>query len=289
MNLGLLLLSGGLWGLHFALMRMLGASASSVLLALFPLLVGVAICLVGSALLFGGFVRPTWTHLRFWLIAGVLGYLIPFLLELVVAPRIETGLLTFAVTTVPLFTIVLVGIFRTEISHIRQWIAVGIGLAAAAMLFLSPNAIPDADMAGWTLLAFTIPVFYAAQALYIVSAWPPDLSPVQAAAGESVVSAALMLPYFLTTYDHGAVQPLLAGWPVLLATIVVTAGEVLSFFALTRLAGAIYVSFTSFTALAAGIVWGYLLFDEIPTVMMGVSCVIMGVALVILVPSKRAE
>ena len=104
MNLLLLVVCGGLWGLHFALMRLVGGDHLSPMMTLFPLLSGVAVVLFLAKLIWPQSSGPVLPHMRFFVISGSLGYLVPFFLELIIAPQLSTALLTFVISTTPLLT-----------------------------------------------------------------------------------------------------------------------------------------------------------------------------------------
>lgn len=282
MNFALLITMGAAWGLHFALMKMVASGEGAPLLLLFPTLAGIS---VGFALIVvarRSLYRPTWAHLRFFVISGLLGYLAPILLELIVAAKIDAGLLTLIVTTNPLITILVAGLMRTEVVRFRQILAAGLGAVAAAALLLPDSALPSTDMRVWVAAAFGIPSLYAVYNVYVAKAWPNDLDPLQVATGESIASALFAFPFFAWVVATSGAAPLAESPLTLVALILATTVEVWAFFELIRRAGAIFVSFSSFAALVGGISWGIFLFAEQMTLWMVGSCALVTASLFLL-------
>lgn len=289
MNLALLLVMGASWGLHFALVKMLSGAGIPALLLLFPTLLGISVFFAVAIVAKGGLFRPRWPHLRFFVIGGVLGYVAPILVELLVAPNIDAGLLTLIVTTTPLFTIGITAVLGRESVGVRKIVAAGMGAVAAAALLLPDAALPSAGMRAWVVAAFAVPALYAVYNIYVAAAWPSDLDALQVAAGESAASALFAVPFFAWSAVGTGLDALFAEPGPLLALVLATTVEVWAFFELIRRAGAVYVSFASFAALVGGVSWGTLLFAERPTAWMTLSLLLVTASLLVLGRSRPEE
>lgn len=288
-NFLLLALMGSTWGLHFVLVKQITSSGVHADLILFPTLAGVAIAFLAMMAV----TRSSWRIARSWwvflIICSVLGYAFPIWLELVVAPYIDSTLITLIVTSTPVFCILLGFILR--LATVTAWhvLCAALGIGAAMMLLLPSAALPQGSSRFWLLVAIGVPVSYALYNLYVAAAWPKGLGVFTMAAYESVIAAMLALPLFITTTSQVGYQTLVEHGPAVALLVVVTAVEVWSFFELVRRAGGIYVSFASFAALAAGIAWSALLLNEHITPWMNVSICAIVLSLVLCLIGDRSQ
>ncbi|HET7409193.1 MAG TPA: hypothetical protein VFJ13_03270, partial [Paracoccaceae bacterium] len=86
-TLALLVLLGGLWGLHIVFAKAIGAGDARSVLALLVLYVSAAaVGLIAVALLRSRPFRPNLRRVRFFAISSALGYLGPIFFELLIAP-----------------------------------------------------------------------------------------------------------------------------------------------------------------------------------------------------------
>ncbi|NWB99515.1 DMT family transporter [Pseudomonas gingeri] len=288
-NFLLLALMGGTWGLHFVLVKKITSAGVHADLILFPTLIGVAIAFLAMMVI----TRSSWRVDRSWwlflIICSVLGYAFPIWLELVVAPYIDSTLITLIVTSTPVFCILLG--FLLRLATVTAWhlLCAALGIAAAFMLLLPTTALPQGSSRFWLLVAIGVPVSYALYNLYVAAAWPKGLGVFTMAAYESVIAAMLALPLFVKTTSEVGYQDLVQHGPEVTLLVVVTTIEVWSFFELVRRAGGIYVSFASFAALAAGIAWSALLLDEQITPWMNVSIAAIVLSLILCLIGDRSQ
>ncbi|MGY2224910.1 DMT family transporter [Pseudomonas gingeri] len=288
-NFLLLALMGSTWGLHFVLVKKITSVGVHADLILFPTLVGVAIAFLAMMVV----TRSSWRTNRSWwvflIICSVLGYAFPIWLELVVAPYIDSTLLTLIVTSTPVFCICLGFLLRLATVTFWHVLCAALGIGAAMMLLLPSAALPQGSSRFWLAVAIGVPVSYALYNLYVAAAWPKGLGVFTMAAYESVLAALLALPLFFTSTSEAGYQDLVQHGSEVALLVIVTAVEVWSFFELVRRAGGIYVSFASFAALAAGIAWSALLLDEQITPWMNVSIGAIVLSLVLCLIGDRSQ
>ncbi|MDC7827398.1 DMT family transporter [Pseudomonas sp. BLCC-B13] len=288
-NFLLLALMGSTWGLHFVLVKKITSAGVHADLILFPTLVGVAIAFMAMMVV----TRSSWSISRSWwvflIICSVLGYAFPIWLELVVAPYIDSTLITLIVTSTPVFCILLGFLLRLATITVWHVLCAALGIGAAMMLLLPSAALPQGSSRFWLAVAIGVPVSYALYNLYVAAAWPKGLGVFTMAAYESVFAALLALPLFVTSASKSGYQDLVQHGSDVALLVIVTAVEVWSFFELVRRAGGIYVSFASFAALAAGIAWSALLLDEQITAWMNVSICAIVLSLVLCLVGDRSQ
>ncbi|BBP59641.1 DMT family transporter [Pseudomonas sp. St316] len=288
-NFLLLALMGSTWGLHFVLVKKITSTGVQADLILFPTLLGVAIAFMALMAVSRSSWRINASWWVFLIICSVLGYAFPIWLELIVAPYIDSTLLTLIVTSTPVFCILLGFLLRLATVTVWHLSCAALGISAAMMLLLPSAALPEGSSRLWLAAAIGVPVSYALYNLYVAAAWPKGLGVFTMAAYESVIAALLALPLFMTSTSKVGYQGLLQHGPEVTLLVLVTAVEVWSFFELVRRAGGIYVSFASFAALVAGIAWSALLLDEEITPWMNVSIGAIVLSLLLCLVGDRSQ
>ncbi len=288
-NFLLLALMGSTWGLHFVLVKKITSTGVQADLILFPTLFGVAMAFMALMAVSRSSWRINTSWWVFLIICSVLGYAFPIWLELIVAPYIDSTLLTLIVTSTPVFCILLGFILRLATVTVWHLSCAALGISAAMMLLLPSAALPEGSSRLWLAAAIGVPVSYALYNLYVAAAWPKGLGVFTMAAYESVIAALLALPLFMTSTSEVGYQGLVQHGPEVTLLVLVTAVEVWSFFELVRRAGGIYVSFASFAALVAGIAWSALLLDEEITPWMNISIGAIVLSLLLCLVGDRSQ
>ncbi|MEX1032856.1 MAG: EamA family transporter, partial [Cellvibrionaceae bacterium] len=97
-------------------------------------------------------------------------------------------------------------------------------------------------------------------------AWPEGLDTWQVGCGQMAMALAMMVPLYLLFSD--SLTPDFSHWRqvhwAIIAMIVFAVMEVYLYFTIIRMAGAVVVSLSNFITIAAGVVWGMLIFNEQP-------------------------
>ncbi len=206
----------------------------------------------------------------FFVFSGVFGFLLPFLTESFVAPNISVFLFIVIITTMPMWTLLIVAIAGTETLTVKKVVALATGFVAVSMIVLDGQTFDLTGSTPWILAAFVLPLCFAANATFIASRWPAGVSQSQAACGQSAI-ALLGVVSALPFTDALANLPLVWSYAPGLAAIVGLEGLGLLFFlGLTRYSGATFVSYANYIALAFGALWGFVIFNEtfgMPTIL----------------------
>jgi drug/metabolite transporter (DMT)-like permease len=259
----LLLVLGASWGLQFTLLKIcvdarlgeLGILAGSMVLlaALYALLLTCR----------RDWFRPTWRHVRFFLVSATLGFVLPLGCIILAARDLPAGLIVLHESLTPVFIVLLALAVRSEAVSRRRLVAVAVGMSGV-LLVLWPEVIGlGGSPAQGLLFALLIPIAYGADAIYVAARWPDDLSCVQVVAGEMIAAAVLSLPLFLMSGEPLSFATGSAvGRSALLIFVLVSFIEIYLYFHLLRSAGALFISIGSFIALFAGILWGIVLNGE---------------------------
>ena len=257
---------GLVWGMFFSLSRFAGETqippltiiAYSLTLEI-PLF--AAICIIRGK--YPNLWRPA--SMVFYLMAAILGYMVPALLEIRTAPIIGAGLLTMIVTLTPVTTLVIAFFMRTD-TLTRKKIA-GVILASIAMLpiLLGNNLampIPERAALGLTL-AILVPVCYGLYHNFVARFWPSGEDGWQLASGEVIIGALTILPFVAITRGLELAPAIETGliW-IMGGYIILGAISIYLYFYLLDAGGPVFVSLAGFISLIAGVVFGIIFFGE---------------------------
>ena len=258
-NIALLFILSSLWALHFSLVKLVDADDS-------PLTILVALLAVLCALFFilllfqNKLFKFTFKKSLFFSVAGMFAYIIPLSVEFIVAPKIEAGILTLIVSAVPVFTLIVIWIFRLLNVTIKLVIGTLSGLAGLLILFYGNN--DNTSVSIWAVYALIIPLSYAFDAIFMEKFWPRNLDSTQVAFGESTASLifVILLSIFYGNkyYEHFQWFTTPNFWILAFVTFI----EVWLFFYILNKVGAVFVNLSSYLVMPAGFLWGFFIFGE---------------------------
>lgn len=266
LSVTLVFILGSLWGLHFSLIKICSESGLSALTVLTLSTIGVALAFIVISALRKSLPRCSWHHLGFYFLCALLGYSGPILIELAVAQHMEAGLLTLVVSTTPLITLAIATLLKTE--RVGRKGLLGVLLGSAAIFMLVIPKLNGSHSISWQILltTFLVPLCYGIYHNYVARFWPKDSNTWQVASGEMLVALLFVLPIFL--YQGGDIFPQ-QHWQnvhwIIVVMVVFAVLEVYLYFEIIRLAGAVTVSLSNFVTIAAGVIWGMLIFAERPS------------------------
>lgn len=259
----LLFVLGTVWGLQFTLLKVAtdtGLDEVGILVVSMALL---AVAFVAATTFARAWFQPRWRHIRFFLLSGLFGFVLPLGAIILAAREISAGVIVLFEALTPVFAIAIVSTLRTERITSRQAAAVAVGLLSV-LAILGPAV---AGLGGFSLVglafALCVPAVCALDCVYVAAFWPTDLRPLQVVTGEAVAGAFLSALCLVGISDPA---PLLSSWTVghwaIALFVPISVLEAYLYFYLLRQAGAVFVSFGSFISLFAGIFWGIVLIGE---------------------------
>ena len=278
-NIALLFVLSSLWALHFSLVKLVEADDS-------PLTILVALLAVLCALFFilllfqNKLFKFTLKKSLFFSVAGMFAYIIPLSVEFIVAPKIEAGILTLIVSAVPVFTLIVIWIFRLLNVTIKLVIGTLSGLAGLLILFYGNN--DNTSVSIWAVYALIIPLSYAFDAIFMEKFWPRNLDSTQVAFGETTASLifVILLSIFYGNkyYDHFQWFTIPSFWILAFVTFI----EVWLFFYILNKVGAVFVNLSSYLVMPAGFLWGFLIFGETFTFIKFISTLLICISIFML-------
>jgi drug/metabolite transporter (DMT)-like permease len=282
----LLIFLGSSWGLYFSMLKIAVLSGISYTGILILATVGVAVGM--SAIAMARRRKPEFkpSHHLFYLVCALTGYLIPMIVELFVIEHMPAGLLTLIVSIVPLATLLLAWVMKTDIINLPRVAGILVG-AIAIFAILLPDAHFGAAVAWrWLLLALIVPVCYATHHNFTARCWPVGSDSYQVACGEALYAAGLLIVFAGFNWQWQDVESWNRGHSAILFMALISLIDIYIYFELIRLKGPIYTSHANYIMVVSGVIWGMLIFDERPSSMMWFSAVLL-VASLYLVSKAR--
>lgn len=264
LRFALLILLGLLWSGRLAAIKAAGLSGVPVHVIVSLSVFGIALMFVAIAL-----VRRVWPPFRrdallFYALTGVFGFVLPFILESLVAPNLSLFVLLVIISTMPIITLIGASLLQIERPKPAQYAAILLGFCVALLIAWDTAGMVTTEGTDWiwVIIAFGIPVFYAGNSLFVAACWPKSVDAMQVACAQALLlSCAVLLGSLLTgTSAHWP----LAGrnLPAMLAIIVFETFALLVYLKITRDYGATFMSLGNYIAIVFAAVLGVFLFDD---------------------------
>ena len=275
----LLVFLGTSWGLYFSMLKIAVLSGISYTGILILATVGVALGMSVIAILRRR--RPEFKprHHLFYLVCALSGYLVPMIAELFVIEHMPVGVLTLIVSIVPLATLLLAWLMKTDNINLSKVAGIVVGAIAIFAVLL-----PDAHFAAaiewrWLLLALLVPVCYAVHHNFTARCWPVGSDSYQVACGEALYASTLLLIFASFNWQWQDVAAWNQGHSAILFMALISLIDIYIYFELIRIKGPIYTSHANYIMVVSGVIWGIIIFAERPTSMMWVSAALLIVSL----------
>jgi drug/metabolite transporter (DMT)-like permease len=259
--LSLLVSTGFLIGLSFPLGKLAHAAGISPPAWAFAISGGGALVILGFILARG--IRIAWDirHLRYYLIAGLLSYVLPNLLIYAAIPRLGAGLTAIYLTLSPIMTLTISIVMGIKRPGMLGFAGIGLGCLGALTIILSKGEVGGGDIL-WLMAALFIPLSLAGGNVYRTLDWPANGKPLVLAMGSNA-AAALCLFVAALIWDGAMPFGVLSEAPVLtLGQIAVSALMFALFFRLQIAGGPVYLSQIGYVAAATSLVIGTLFLGE---------------------------
>lgn len=275
----LLTVLGFIWGSGYSLARFAMTHNVPPLGYAFWQALGPAVLLTMACLLTDKNPLLQWRFWPYFLICGLVGIAIPNTNMYFISEHLPAGLLAVLVNTVPLIIYPLALITRQERYDPWRFLALVVGVLGIVMIVM-PSQTNFLSI--WTLLAMISPLSFALCSIHIGTKQPAELSSLQAACGMLMAASLLLAPlviqqhaFFPLTTSFSSTQQV-----VLLEIVLSTLGYFL-FFKLIRMAGPVFYSLTGGVVALTGLLWGFLIFSEVPNWIqsIAISCIIAAVFL----------
>jgi len=247
-----------LWALHFSLVKLVDADKNPLSI-LVPLLVVLTILFYFVLNFNNQLFKFTFRKSIFFTVAGIFAYVVPLYVEFLVAPKMDSGILVLIVSSVPVFTLIIVWIFRLLDVNVRLILGTFFGLVGISIIILGDT---NKSVNFWALLALIVPLSYSFDAIFMEKYWPNELNTFQVAFGECFASLVLLIIFnFLfdanfSEYIYWISLP--SFWLLTFVTFI----EISLFFYILKIRGAVFINLGSYLVMPAGFLWGFIIFGE---------------------------
>ena len=254
----LLFVLSALWALHFSLVKLVDADKNPFSI-LVPLLVVLTILFYFVLNFNNQLFKFTFRKSIFFTVAGIFAYVVPLYVEFLVAPKMDSGILVLIVSSVPVFTLIIVWIFRLLDVNVRLILGTFFGLVGISIIILGDT---NKSVNFWALLALIVPLSYSFDAIFMEKYWPNELNTFQVAFGECFASLVLLIIFnFLfdanfSEYIYWISLP--SFWLLTFVTFI----EISLFFYILKIRGAVFINLGSYLVMPAGFLWGFIIFGE---------------------------
>jgi drug/metabolite transporter (DMT)-like permease len=292
LNIILLLALGLVWGSGYAIARFAMTHDVPPLGYAFWQSLGPAV-LTCLFVIREGHILPQAKYWRYYLVCGVIGITIPNTAMYFAAPHVPAGLLAVIVNTVPIFIFPLALLCRQELFSWKRCAAVFAGIVGIMLLVIPHTSMAHVSHASyWLLLALLSPLCFAGCAIYVAQQRKQPVSPLSAAAGMLIASTILLTPIVAMSHSFYALtMPFnTAQWVIILEILLSSIGYVL-FFHLIKRAGSVYYSMVGGVVGITGLLWGWIIFAEVPSAIMwvAVACILLAIAGLSIFPTRTKK
>lgn len=279
---------GLVWGLTFSLIKLAALSGLPYTTIALLVILGNMVIFGGFSLILTGRLRLPVRRVAFFAGCGILGYLLPFFLELFAVPTLGAGTLALMVSLAPITTVLLAAATGTDRVTPRRAFGATLGFCAIAPIAIA--RIDDVQTGfGLALLAgLAVPLIYASYHVFVSKYWPDGYAPFEIATGETMGAVAFMVPLYALTMSAEPVPDVaFSAYWVIGALLSFSALEVWLYFTLLRRGGPVFVSQTGYVSVTSGVIWGAILFGEPLSPWLLASVGLMITALVLVSPGKK--
>ncbi len=263
LSLTLLLLLGFIWGTGYSIARFAMTNGVPPLGYSFWQSLGPAIFLTLITTRNNPPLKISTPYLRYYLICGLTGIVIPNTNMYFASPHLPAGLLSVIVNIVPIIAYPLALMARVETFNWTRLMGIATALLGLSLIVLPKASLPSEAMIPWVFMVLLTPLSFAFCAVYIARFRPLNSNSISVSAGTLICSSLILFPFVLST--HSFYLPHLpfttADWVILLEILLSSMGYIL-FFQLIKIAGPVYYSLVDTIVSLTGLMWGYLIFQE---------------------------
>ena len=278
-----LLACGALWGTTIPLTKVATSSGHHPIGLLVWQLV-VASVLLGALVLRRAIRVPLdAAHRRLYAVIAVSGTLLPNTMSLLAYPYLDSAIMAIVVATVPLLTLVVAALVRTERIDGPRLLGIALGVSALLLIALPEASLPSRAALPWVAVALIAPLCYSIEGNVVAARAPRSLSPVAMLFAASVLGTALTVPTAAALGVH--VNPFVP-WTRVESALALSAlghvGAYTGYLWLLGRAGAVFSSQIGYVVTLTAVAIGIVVLDERPaaTVLLAVPLMLAGVALV---------
>lgn len=260
----LLILLGFLWSARLTAIKAAGLSG-------IPVHVTIILSTIGIAFLFSflAVAKRSWPPLdtiavRFYILSGLFGFILPFILENLVARHLTVFLFIVIIATMPIMTLILATVLRIERLSLFQYIAIGLGFLVALLIALDTAGGEPSDRPDWLwlIIACGVPLLYAGNTLFVASRWPPSAEATHVAQAQALIVSFAAVAGSLMTGSFEEWHQASNNLPAISGIAFFEGAALLVYLKITRDYGATFVSLANYVAMVFAALLGTIMFGD---------------------------
>lgn len=200
---------------------------------------------------------------KYVVLSGLSGVVIPNLLIYLAASHVPSGLLTLISNISPLFVYALALLYQEEKFNVIRCSSIVAGLIGVVIIITAQRKWFRLQLGDtWGLITFLIPFGYAFCAVYVAKFRPAIGNSLNYALGMLLVATLFNTPLvYLNNGFYALHMGDVNSWLIILEILLSTAGYVLMF-VIIQMVGAVYYTLVNTTAALTGLVYGYFIFKQ---------------------------
>lgn len=204
-----------------------------------------------------------WIHLRYYLVGGLLGISLPYVLAFIIMRELQVGLIGLVTALSPVATYAMARLSGLEPGHPLRFSGLILGLAGVGLLVMPEETAPLSGEWLPMILALGIPLSLAASNIYRSRFWPTGSEAIPLVIGMlSVQSAWLFIVNLFMGNFHEAIPDIQNTGVLLIALGLMAGASYLSSFNLLKIGGPVYLSQMGYVITATTLLAGMVLWDE---------------------------
>lgn len=289
-SFSLLLLLGMVWGTGYSIARFAMTNGVPPLGYSFWQSLGPAIIIGIISLFTARRVTMSVSRLRFYIITGLTGIVIPNTTMYFAAPHLPASILAMIVNTVPVIAYPMALLARLETFNWQRMFGIFLAFIGLMLIIIPKSSLPSPDLVPWALTTLITPISFAFCSIYIARFRPEGTGSMTLSAGMLILSSIILIPLVIGTdsfYNFNyPMQP--QDWVIVLEILLSSLGYVL-FFQLIRIAGPVYYSLVDTIVVMTGLFWGRVIFDEHLTAWTTAAVIFIIFALLLVTRNQRAN
>ncbi len=229
-------------------------------------------------------------YLRHYLVLAAVGIVVPNSIYFNAAPHLSAGILSITVSTVPMFTYILMWVMKYEAAKGSRMVGISLGMFAILLLIVPDQGLESTDASLWTIAVLVCAVLYSIENVYI-GEWVDDHIDVrELLCGANIVASVFLIPMILVN-GHGVAM---SWWQsesamAVMAIALFSATAYTLFFYSIKLAGPVFASQCAYIVTVSGVLWGIVLFSESHSFWVWVSVAVMLLGLSLVSPITTQE
>ncbi|MEH6497453.1 MAG: DMT family transporter, partial [Pseudomonas marincola] len=260
----LLVFLGLLWSVRLSSIKAAGLSGIPIHVVVAIATLGIAAFFTGTAVWRGSWPPVNRSTMFFYVFSGTLGFILPFMLESLVAPSLPVFVFIVIIATMPVITLIISTAVGHETLGVVPVMSVVLGFAGAmAILWDTARITPSGDTSLiWVGIAFGVPTLYALNTVFVAKRWPSGVTAVQVAHAQTLIMSVAVLFGSLIAGTFDAWSDVTLNMPAMGLIIVCEGLALLVYLKIAHDYGATYVSFANYISMIFAALIGVLVFEE---------------------------